>query len=127
MERLARLLIQFIRTNFKYTIHPILVEGPGEYSIVRPDAVSMMGLQNNGFAGSPNSGIHHNDMNGSFGKPQVGLVENECSLPDGPGRDVMGDVDDMSVWVDTRNDTFHHADKPVLRPEVGSQSDDGRF
>jgi hypothetical protein len=57
-------------------------------------------------------------VNGTGWKIPAGLIKDERRLNDVIGRDVMSDVDDLNVWSEAENDTFHRSDKGILQAEI---------
>ena len=95
----------------------------GEDAVVGADKVVATGPDQERAARRADAGVDDSEVDGAFGKVAPGLIEKECALSDGEGRDVVGDVDDLSVWGDGGDDTFHYADEMVCQAEVCEESD----
>ena len=70
-----------------------------------------------------NSRIHHRNVNGSRWKRLVAAQQSKSGGLNILRRNVVRNIDDVSVGIDRRDRSLHRANEIVLRAEIGKESD----
>src|SRR5882672_2116203 len=94
----------------------------GKYPIIRSDEDLIgflpLSCQRNGAARTSDSRIDNDHVDGTGREISASLINDDGRLNDVIRRDVMGNIDDLNVWSETENDTFHRPDKGILQAEI---------
>ena len=103
-----------------------VVEYRGEHAIVRRQEKIPCAFNYNRPPGTPDAGIDDHDMNGAGRKLTIAGLEEIAGFVDSVRSDLMGEIDDASVWVNREDRTFHGGDEPIAVAEIRQERNESQ-
>jgi hypothetical protein len=97
---------------------------PTEHSVIGAQEGPLSAANRKRFASAPDTWIDHDEMDCPRGKEWRRRHQCESAGANVPRTDLVGDVNNLNLSGDTKDNALHRSDERIPLPEIRRQSDD---